>query len=112
MISHFCDTEDDAWDKNYNKLCEISDKNKFKTVWSISEVSAEQIENKFPSNIKQLSYKGQSINFNKSKNVSWLDLWKVADQLILRSEDDHHIFIEDFDEDSGRPGYYEVSTGS
>lgn len=28
------------------------------------------------------------------KNATWLDIWRAADQAIVESGDDHHVFIE------------------
>ena len=112
VMSPFWDTEEDARDKNFNQLSEISDQNKIKTVWSISEVSALQLDDKCPYPVKNIHYSGNTITFNKSKKVLWIDMWKAADELIRRSEDDHHIFIEGFDEDKNNPGNYYLITGS
>jgi hypothetical protein len=36
-----------------------------------------------------------------NRQVTWLDLYKIADDLIEQSGDNHHIFIEGFDYDNG-----------
>lgn len=112
VFTTFWKEEEQAWDKNYKALSKISDKNKFKSAWSISEVSADQLDNQFLSPVKQLSYQGQVISFDSPKTLSWLDMWKEADKIIRMSGDGHHIFIEDFHEDKKNPGHYELSTGS
>jgi hypothetical protein len=48
----------------------------------------------------------------KIKNPTWLSLWKIADDLIHRSGDGHHVFIEGFHHDKKRPGSLLLSTGS
>lgn len=112
VLDPFWKIEEKDWDKNYNQLSKISDKNKFKTVWSISEVRANELDDEFPFSVKKLYYKDQSITFDDSKKISWLDMWKSADKIIRMSGDDHHIFIEHFEQDKKNKECYNLVTGS
>jgi hypothetical protein len=42
----------------------------------------------------------------------WTDLWKAAEEAIVRSRDHHHIFIEDFHQSKTRDLELWLSTGS
>lgn len=112
VFSPFWKEEDKAYDKNYKELSKISDKNKFRSAWSITEVSATQMNDDFTSPVKQLSYQGQVITYDSPQTFSWLEMWKEADKIIRMSGDEHHIFIEDFHADKKNPGHYSLSTGS
>ena len=93
--------------KYYN---DIANKWGFLTVWSIYEVK--DMNDKHPySRAKVLKY---DENFGKPsltpiEGDTWLDLWFAADAVVKESGDEHHIFIEDF-EDNG--SYLELITGS
>ena len=39
---------------------------------------------------------GEPISVQIPENATWLDLWRAADQAIIKSGDDHHIFVEKF----------------
>lgn len=112
VFNPFWKAEEEEGDKNFDALSKISDNHKFKSIWSISEISATNLSNDFPSPVKQINYQDQSIIFDTEKTLSWLDMWKEADKLIRMSGDGHHIFIENFNKDKKNSGHYELSTGS
>lgn len=98
----------------YAALDKISTKYKFTSKWSIDEVAPEDLNNLASEKpIKSISYNGQAIKFaGKGKELTWLEVWQHADQLIKDSRDSHHIFIEDFVEMIPDSGYFAISTGS
>ena len=107
--------EDDvAWEKNQEALDEISNSNKFRTVWSMTEVTSEQMSELTPP-IKEIVYESwgptQKHTFDKPTQITWLEVWKIADQLINLSGDTHHIFIESL-EAQGTDGLFKLWTGS
>lgn len=107
------DSEERKIDENLDKLSEISDKYKLFTSWSISEISAEDLDKPFSEKpIKTISYeKGGTHKFKGEGQIcTGLGIWLIADKLIKKSEDDHHIFIEEIKETE--PGHYEIYTGS
>lgn len=107
------DSEERKFDDNYDKLSAISDEYKLSTVWSISEISAEQLNDDFSKTpVKSISYNGGFTHTFKGegKILTALGMWIIADKLIKKSKDEDHIFIEFFTETS--PGHYDVFTGS
>jgi hypothetical protein len=98
--------------KNYEALEKIATQQKFQSIWSISEISAKDLNSPFSKNkVKSLVYLDQKIEINAK--VSWLDMWRYADQIIRMSGDNHHIFIECFDKTSSKSANeYRLITGS
>ena len=95
-------------DSHYN---EISDKNDFKSIWSVYEV--EDLNAPFAGAATHVLYKDHwgkkevSVPINGN---TWVDLWRAADTAIKQSGDNHHIFIEAFI--PGDEGVLVLSTGS
>ncbi len=85
-----------------------------KTIWSHNnELNADAVG--LPGTNLLLVYKqhwGSAgvIEFNLPDNPTWRDLFWAADNLIRRSGDEHHIFIEKFKKIGD--GNYELITGS
>jgi hypothetical protein len=110
--------EADEDDQEYKRLSKISKQEKFKSVWSISEVKAAQLDTSFSEkNVKGIVYESwgdkKEVSFGKAgKKMTWMDMWREADKLMRQSGDDHHIFIEDFNEVKDKKGYYSLSCGS
>ena len=101
------DKEEANFDKAYKHCSKIQDENKFSSVWSIYENT--DFEAKFSKKkVQSITYEG--VETTPNKVLTWLEMWKEADKLIKLSGDDHHIFIENFNE--VKPGHYELSTGS
>jgi hypothetical protein len=46
------------------------------------------------------------------KGPRWIDLWRTADELIQKSGDNHHVFVEDFIIESIDPITLSLHTGS
>jgi hypothetical protein len=91
-------TEEDVETFCYKSFVEKSerfnryrDDNGLRSTWSIFEVDLES-DHPFEQHTL-LYYKGCVVNIDGCK---WLDLYRVADQVINKSGDHHHLFIEDF----------------
>lgn len=109
------DEEEDDFDTEYSALSEIADKNNFMSVWS-TDIKSKQMQEKMPKAMSLMSYNtGEHVYTQKlprTKKLTWLEVWKIADELMRTSGDDHHIFIEDIVEDKANPGCYAMVTGS
>lgn len=107
--------DDKRWEKNQEALDAISSQNQFKSVWSMSNIEATQI-NELTPEITEIIYESwgptQVHKFDKPTQLTWLEFWKLADNLIKLSGDNHHIFIESLEPVKGKPGKYKLWTGS
>lgn len=106
--------EEDTFDQNFDKLAAIEDQNGFSTIWSISEVPADKLNEKMPFKIGTLVYESWGPLQQKvvNKKITWLEAWALADELIKLSGDTHHIFIEDFTKVAKQSGVVTLTTGS
>lgn len=117
IISNVCEEEinkqEAIEDKNDAQLSELAEENHFSSVWSVETVQAKDMNSLCPHRIKKITYesfgKPQSIKITQT-NLTWLDIWKICDELMSKSGDTHHIFIEDLIED--KKGVFSLSTGS
>lgn len=86
-----------AFDKKYKAYEEARALNNFKSVWSIYRVTNMNAYSGY-SGFKKLIYRdhwGSPVELEITKtNLSWLDLYELADRAIQQSGDTHHIFIE------------------
>lgn len=102
--------QNDFYDKEQERKSEIFDKIQdqygFESIWSIDEVN--DINDIFGF-VKGIKYFDNSETVNKE--VTYLELWKIAERLIALSGDHHHIFIENFSEHK-ESGFHELQTGS
>ena len=103
--------KDKEWDRRNSYYDDIKQANKFKSVWSIYEVFSFQAN----SGIEGTLLKYGKVNIPMKKDamtmcITWMDMWKFAEQAIRESGDDHHMFIERF-YDRG-DGVIELITGS
>jgi hypothetical protein len=83
--------EDEAQANKSDMFDKISEANGFKSIWSIYEV--DDINAVF-GYVEGVEYAGCSEQVGTE--ITWLQLWAIADRLIEESGDDHHIFIENF----------------
>jgi hypothetical protein len=111
IIEPTLEKEDEDFDKNLEEFTKIQQENNLFANWSYYEISPSDINKKHSfKNIKSISYEGITIPFNKeNKPKTWLDLWKVSDQIIRQSGDTHHCFLEDW---RFQDGNLDVITGS
>lgn len=107
------DEDEEAFEENAKQLDKVRDENNFQTIWSVSEVLAKDLNQKMPFKIGTIYYEswGKEVKREINKKITWLEAWKVAEELILSSGDNHHIFIEDFHFDKDK-GIVRLSTGS
>lgn len=110
-------SEDEAFDKNYQALSEIADANGLESIWSVSEVPATDLDKVFTKEKKVIitySSWGNPVEYvleNKGdKQITWLEMWRVADKVIKMSGDDHHVFVEAFRKVA--KGKYQLICGS
>lgn len=107
------DKDNEIFEENEDQLDKIRDENNFQTIWSVSEVLAKDLNKKMPFKIGTIYYEswGKEVKREINKKITWLEAWRVAEELILSSGDTHHIFIEDFHLDKDK-GVVKLSTGS
>ena len=111
IIEPTLEKEDEDFDKNLEEFTKIQQENNLFANWSYYEISPSDINKKHSfKNIKSISYEGITIPFNKTnKPKTWLDLWKVSDQIMRQSGDTHHCFLEAW---RFQDGNLDVITGS
>lgn len=104
-----------AFDKKMHGFGKIQEKNNLWSVWSDYYISPSDMKKNFSDKpVLSISYEswGPTQKMKIGKVASWLDMWKAAEQLMKLSGDEHHQFIESFDEDKKKPGNFKLSTGS
>lgn len=98
----------DEISEKINYFEKIRQENDFVSVWSIFEV--EDINSKHFLNSgsrMRIYYEGAALDI---EGKTWLDVWRIADELIKMSGDFHHIFIEKIEKSNFKN--YELITGS
>lgn len=98
---------DSEFDRKYTFYDSIAKANNLKTVWS--DFSIEDFNQVFGF-ISDLKYLEVCLEVNKE--VTYLELWKLAEKLILITDDWGHYFIESFNPIKNKPSCYEMFTGS
>lgn len=91
---------------------EVQRENKFRSIWSLFEIE-DFTKVPYPDahRIQYIDHGGfYTVVKDIPNNSTWLDLWKIADECIEESGDNHHIFIEAIC-DVGN-GILELRTGS
>lgn len=107
--------EDNDFDKKMDGFSKIQDKHKLWSIWSEYAISPSDMKKKFNDKpVESLSYEswGKPQTLKVGKITTWLEMWKIADQIMKLSGDKHHQFIEDFVEDKKKPGHFSLVTGS
>ena len=100
MIDDDVEFDDSEFDLKFKHFDSIKERNKFKSIWSIYDVT--NIFDLSGLKAENLVYKDhwgheRAITVPLSGgNLSWWDLWSAAEKAIIESEDTHHVFIEDF----------------
>lgn len=108
-------SEDDEFDKKMEGFEKIQDKHKLWSIWSEYDISPKDMNKPFSDKpVKSLSYEswGPTQKMKVGKIATWLDMWKIADQVMKLSGDQHHQFIEAIVEDKNKPGHFKLVTGS
>lgn len=94
--------DEEMYEKNSKHYDEVSEQYKFKTEWSVDEVTDLYSPHNFSGVTKMIytNHWGATNPVSVSINgTCWVDIWKAADECILKSGDNHHIFIEHFRQD-------------
>lgn len=88
---------------------------KFKSVWSIFEVPDVEYE-VTPDlvDITHVKYYNQLVAVEKGNGqLTWVDLWRAANEAIIASGDLNHVYVEAFYQRAEDPkGVYQLVTGS
>lgn len=103
---------DDVWDSKNTFFNELRDKNKFTSAWSIYEI--DNIHGYCDITVEEdsvLLYENVSVQLPAGK-LTWFELWKFAEEAIVMSRDQHHVFIESFTQSSINPKIILLGTGS
>jgi hypothetical protein len=108
--------KEEEYSLNADALDEIAKINKLNhSEWSMSKIKASDM-NKKTSTMKKIVYNSwgetQVHTFKRPQKITWLELWKIADELITKSGDSHHMFIESLYESEAEPQVLNLSTGS
>lgn len=88
--------EDKAYSLKSALLDKIQEEHGFQSVWSMSEVTD---MNAVFGYVEAVEYEGNTEVVGTE--VTWLQLWAIADRLIKQSGDFHHIFVENFHKKNG-----------
>lgn len=109
------ENKEKSFDKKMSGFEKIQEKNNFWSIWSEYKISPSDMKKTFSDKaIESLSYEswGPKQTIKIGKITTWLEMWKIADNVMKLSGDKHHQFIEDFIEDKSKPGHFKLSTGS
>lgn len=84
------------------------------SVWAMPEVLFFDEPHRWPGRdtLRYCTLWGSSDVVVKINGPTWADLWVAADAAIRLSGDDHHVFIEDFDESTTNSSELILQTGS
>jgi hypothetical protein len=96
----------------------VKSMNAFRTIWSIEDISVNEAgdvlvpdcnaEHGYPEDAT-LVYEGIEV---QGMGKTWLDLYRICNQLAMDSEDYHHVFIEGFSKSKTKPNTYHLIMGS
>lgn len=107
--------ENKSWEDNWQALNKMQEENGFMTCWSVSLVKAQDMQKLTPK-MSKLTYTSwgetQVHEFEKPTHMTWLEFWKLANEMIKKSGDDHHIFIEGITKSKEQKDAYILQTGS
>lgn len=80
----------------------VADANHFRSRWSIPGVADFSAPHPYTNKWFLLydGHWGERAVTVTIEGSTWLDLWRAADTAITESGDEHHVFIEDFDENT------------
>jgi hypothetical protein len=103
---------EDVWDSKNDLFNELRDNNKFTSIWSIYEV--DNIHGYCDITVEEdsvLLHQNVSVQLPAGK-LTWFELWKFAEEVIVMSRDQHHVYIESFTQSSINPKIILLGTGS
>jgi hypothetical protein len=103
--------DDEAYKKTQAHYDEVSDRIGAKTIWAKHEVTDLTAPFTY-TGAHRLRYKvGNQCYSTPIAGTTWVDLWRAAEDLVARSGDWHHIFVEEFHA-TEEAGVLSLSTGS
>lgn len=108
------DQDNDAFDKKYVHYNQVKKELGLETTWSLYEVNNLSERHPFDG-AKQVVYKDYNTDKDVVVNVNgltWAALYVAANACILNSTDNHHTFIEHFEQSSVNPEILFLTTGS
>lgn len=85
------------FERDYNRFKALKDQNGFKSWWSMYEIqdmNAVAFQGSYK--VAYVDHWGTPPSSIPVENPTWMELWKAAETLILKSGDMHHIYIENF----------------
>ncbi len=102
--------DNDAFDRKHDYYGRFREDNGLNTIWSVYSLQEHGfLENHPWQGAKILVYKSSTAQI---LGQTWGDLYRAADEVIERSGDQHHIFIEGFGVYSTDNSMLELTTGS
>jgi hypothetical protein len=102
--------DNDAFDRKHDYYYIFQQDNGLKAIWSIFSLPEHGFLRDHPwQGAKVLVYKGATAQI---LGQTWGDLYRAADEVIERSGDQHHIFIEGFRPVANQPHQLRLTTGS
>jgi len=102
MIEDEVKFDDSEFDLKFKYFNNIKETNEFKSIWSMYEVlNVHDLSGLKAENLVYKDHWGHERAITiplPGGNLQWWDLWVAAEKAIVESEDQHHVFIEDFQE--------------
>jgi len=102
MIEDEVKFDDSEFDLKFKYFDNIKETNEFKSIWSMYEVlNVHDLSGLKAENLVYKDHWGHERAITiplPGGNLQWWDLWVAAEKAIVESEDQHHVFIEDFQE--------------
>lgn len=100
------------YEAKHMSFYELKEANGFVSMWSLYD-GINDVEESSPYKARTMAYAnnwGEPVEVTLPEgNLTWLQLWKAADECIKQSGDTHHVFIEGFKPNGG---VLELITGS
>lgn len=111
IIQPTIEAQDKQLDLNIEEFSKIQQNNDLFSIWSYFDIEPKELGKKHSfKNLKSISYYNITIEFDlKTKPKTWLELWKISDQLMRQSADTHHCFLEGW---THKDGNLKIITGS
>jgi hypothetical protein len=101
--------ESDQFDRKISYYHQFQEANGLRAIWSLFDLPEHGFLQDHPyESARLLKYQGQQIEI---LGQTWGDLYRAADDVIQRSGDGHHIFIEGFHRSADR-SVLRLTTGS
>jgi len=84
----------------------------YKSIWSIYEVDLLDRHTFKQDNLTKLKYQDITVDIDSNVHRTWCDLYTAAERAIIKSGDEHHIYIEGFAVNPDDSSELILSTGS